>query len=262
MRILYANVFRLSIIRVWWFEVQQPVHIKAKKGDIAERVIIAGDPARVEQVSKELLRNVRLVNTNRGFIAYTGEYDGVPVSVVVHGVGVPSSVLVLEELIMLGAKAIVRLGSCGAMIKGMRIGDIVIPTAAAYYPGGAYYQYMGELACAPSAPDFELLRNLVEAAKDLNVKYYLGPILTSDAFYAEDPEFAKRWASRGVIAVEMECSGLFMIGHMRNVKVAAILIVSDSLVEDLGFAGAEELKEYALRAAKVTLEALKRLKLK
>ncbi len=240
--------------------MQQPIHIKARKGDIAERVIVAGDPARVEQVSKELLIDVKLVNTNRGFIAYTGKYDGVPVSIVVHGVGVPSSVLVLEELIMLGAKAIVRLGSCGAMIKGMRIGDIVIPTAAAYYPGGAYYQYMGEHACAPTAPDFELLKNLVEAAEEMRIKYYLGPILTSDAFYAEDPQFAKRWASRGVLAVEMECSGLFMIGHMRGVKVAAILVVSDSLVEDLGFAGAEELREYALKAARITLEALKRVK--
>ncbi len=237
----------------------QPIHIKAKKGDVAERVIIAGDPARVEQV-KELLSNVKLVNTNRGFIVYTGEYDGMRVSIAVHGVGVPSSVLVLEELIMLGAKAIVRLGSCGAMIKGVKIGDVVIPTVAAYYPGGAYYQYLREHICAPTAPDFEILKALVESASKHGVKYYIGPIVTSDAFYAEDPEFVKKWTSRGVIAVEMECSGLFMIGNMRGVKVGAILIVSDSLVEELGFATAEELREYALRAAKITLDALKTVK--
>ena len=244
----------------WWYILQQPIHIKARKGEIAERVIIAGDPARVEQVSK-LLSNVRLVNTNRGFIAYTGEYNGTPISVVVHGIGVPSSILVLEELVMLGAKAIVRLGSCGAMIKGMRIGDVVIPTVAAYYPGGAYYQYLKENVCAPTAPDYDLLKALIEATSKYGIKYYVGPILTSDAFYAEDPEFAKKWASRGVIAVEMECSGLFMLGHMRGVKVAAILLVSDSLVEELGFASAEELREYALRAAKIALEALRSIKI-
>ena len=111
-----------------------PIHIKAKKGDIAERVIIAGDPARVEQLAK-MLENPRLVNTNRGFLVYTGTYKGVPVSVAVHGVGHPSSMLVVEELIMLGAKVIVRFGTCGAMVKGLKIGDLIIPTAAAYYPG-------------------------------------------------------------------------------------------------------------------------------
>ncbi len=239
-----------------------PIHIKAKKGDVAERVIVAGDPARVEQVAKEFLENPRLVNTNRGFIVYTGKYKDVDISVAVHGVGVPSATLVMEELIMLGAKAIIRLGSCGALVKGMRIGDVVIPTAASYYPGGAYYQYMkGELACAPTSPDFYLLKNLVEVADELGVKYFLGPIISSDAFYAEDPEFAKKWSERGVLAVEMECSALFMLGHMRKVKVAALLMVSDSLVEDLGFATAEELRSYVSKSAKIVLEALRRVKL-
>ena len=234
----------------------QPIHIRAKRGDIAERVIIAGDPARVEQIGRELLANAKLVNTNRGFISYTGNYKGYRVSVVTHGIGVPSMLLVVEELIMLGARAIVRVGSCGAMVKGMKIGDIIVPTGCAYYPGGAYYQYLREDVCFAAAPSYELLNNMVEAARSLDVKYYLGPVLTSDAFYAEDPEFAKKWGSRGVIAVEMECSGLFMIGYLRHVKTGAILVVSDSLVEDLGFATAEELKEYALRAATVALEAL------
>ncbi|RLG81780.1 MAG: nucleoside phosphorylase, partial [Thermoprotei archaeon] len=183
----------------------QPIHIRAKRGDIAERVIIAGDPARVEQIGRELLANAKLVNTNRGFISYTGNYKGYRVSVVTHGIGVPSMLLVVEELIMLGARAIVRVGSCGAMVKGMKIGDIIVPTGCAYYPGGAYYQYLREDVCFAAAPSYELLNNMVEAARSLDVKYYLGPVLTSDAFYAEDPEFAKKWGSRGVIAVEMEC---------------------------------------------------------
>ncbi len=235
--------------------MNQPVHIRVKKGDIAERVVVAGDPARVRQVSS-LLENPKLVNENRGLLAYTGTYKGVPVSIVTHGIGVPSALIVMEELIMVGAKAIVRLGSCGAMFRGARIGDIIIPTGCAYYPGGAYYQYQNEPVCGPSSPDYELLTNLVHSAEEAGIKYYLGPVLSSDAFYAEDPEFASKWHSRGVIAVEMECAALFMLGLMRRVKTAAILMVSDSLVEDLGFAGAEELREFADRSARVALNAL------
>ena len=235
--------------------VGKPIHLKIKPEDVAKRVIVAGDPARVEQVST-LLDKVRLVNKNRGFITYTGEYKGVPITIATHGVGVPSASIVFEELAMVGAKAIVRLGSCGALVKGFKIGDVIIPTGCAYYPGGAYYQYLREWVCTATSPDYELLKNLVESAHAAGLRYALGPIISSDAFYAEDPEFAEKWASRGVIAVEMECAGLFMLGLMRKVKTAAILLVSDSLVEDLGFASAEELKEYALKAAEATLEAL------
>ncbi len=232
-----------------------PIHIKAKKGDVAERVIVAGDPARVEQVSK-MLENPRVVNTNRGFIIYTGTYKGVPVSVAVHGVGHPSSMLVVEELAMLGAKVVIRFGTCGAMVKGLKIGDIVIPTAAAYYPGGAFYQYLKEAVCTATAPHFDVLKTLVEETQKAGVNYVLGPVVSSDAFYAEDPEFVKKWTSRGIVAVEMECAGLFMLGAMRNLKTGALLMVSDSLVEELGFASAEELREYVNRASKIVLEAL------
>ncbi len=232
-----------------------PIHIKAKKGEVAERVIVAGDPARVEQVAS-MLSDVRLVNKNRGLLVYTGKYRDVPISVAVHGVGHPSSMLVFEELVMLGAKIIIRFGTCGAMVKGLKIGDIVIPTAAAYHPGGAFYQYLRDDVCMACAPNFEVLKTLVEETIKAGVNYVVGPIVSSDAFYAEDPEFVKRWTSRGIVAVEMECAGLFMLGAMRNVKTGALLMVSDSLVEEMGFASAEELREYVDRAAKIVLEAI------
>jgi 5'-methylthioadenosine phosphorylase len=232
-----------------------PIHIKAKRGDVAERVIVAGDPARVEHVAK-MLENPRLVNTNRGFLVYTGLYRGVPVSVAMHGVGHPSSMLVLEELAMLGARVVVRFGTCGAMVKGLRIGDVVIPTAAAYHPGGAFYQYLRESVCMATAPHFEVLKAVVEEVQKAGINYVIGPIVSSDAFYAEDPEFVKKWTSRGIIAVEMECAGLFMLGAMRGLKTGAVLMVSDSLVEELGFATAEELKAYVERVGRVILEAI------
>jgi len=236
------------------------IHLRdVREGDIAERAIIAGDPSRVEGV-KDLLKSPRLVNRYRGLVAYTGIYEGLPVSIVTHGMGVPSALIVVEELIKAGAKAIVRLGSCGAFYKGSRIGDLIIPTGCAYYLGGAFYQYLEEPVCGPTSPDFELTSNLVQAAEESKLRYKLGPVLTSDAFYAESKDFAKKWGERGVVAVEMECAGLFLLGNLRHVRTAALLMVSDSLVEDIGFASAEELKDYADRAAEVALRALIKLK--
>lgn len=237
----------------------EPVHIKAKKEDIAERVIVAGDPARVKQLA-ELLEDARLVNENRGFLIYTGTYKGVPITVAAHGIGAPSAAIVFEELFMLGAKAMIRLGTCGAMVKGLKIGDFIIATGAAYPHGGATLGMYVPDGCMVAVPDFELTRLLVEEAEKAGEKVYLGPIFSSDAFYAEDPGFANRWGSRGVICVEMECAALFTLGLMRKYKAAAMLIVSDSLVEPSGFADAKELAPRVEKASGIVFEALRRLK--
>ena len=237
----------------------EPVHIKARKGDIAERVVVAGDPARVKQLAS-LLDNAKLVNENRGFLVFTGEYKGTPITVATHGIGAPSAAIVFEELYMLGAKAMIRLGTCGAMVKGLKIGDFIIATGAAYPHGGAsigMYVPDGSMA---AVPDFELTRLLVDEAKNVGEKVRLGPVFSSDAFYAEDPDFAKRWGSRGVVCVEMECAILFTLGLMRGFKTAAMLIVSDSLVEPSGFAGAKELAPRVGKASRIVFEALRKLK--
>jgi Uridine phosphorylase len=237
-----------------------PVHIKAKRGEIAEKVIIAGDPARVELLSK-MLDNPKLVNKNRGILIYTGERDGEMITVATHGVGGPYIAIVLEELIMLGAKAIVRIGTTGAMIKEMKIGELVIPTGASYYLGGTIGQYFGRDASIVAVPDYDLLSLLVENTRKRRVKHYIGTIITSDAFYAEDPEFVTKWTSRGAIAVEMECSTLFTLGSFRKVKTGAILIISDNLIEaPEKYASAEELESYAKVAGEIVLESLHKLK--
>lgn len=235
--------------------MRTPIHLRVREGDVAERVIMAGDPARVRQVS-QMLENPRIINENRGLLSYTGTYRGTPITVVTHGLGTPSALIVMEELIMCGGKCFIRLGTAGAMVKGLRIGDLVIPTGAAYYPGGAYRQYSKEDVCGPSSPDFSLLKSIVEAADRVNVRYFLGPVLSSDAFYAEDPGFAGKWSLRGVIAVEMECAGIFNLSLMRGVKAAGVLVISNSLLEDLGHASAEELKHHVEKAARVALDAL------
>ncbi|MEO3993783.1 MAG: purine-nucleoside phosphorylase [Desulfurococcaceae archaeon TW002] len=235
-----------------------PVHLKIREGGVAERVLMAGDPARVKYLS-ELLDDVKLVNESRGFLTYTGYYKGFQVTIATHGIGMPSALIVLEELIAYGGKYFVRLGTAGALVSGLRIGDVIIPTGAAHYPGGVFKQYYGENVCGPLTPDFTLLRKIVEVAEEKKMKYVLGPVFSSDAFYAEDPVFAKKWSSRGLVAVEMECAGLFAVSLMRGVKTACVLVISNSLVEDLGHASAEDLKEKVIDAARTVLEALIRI---
>jgi len=234
-----------------------PQHLKAKKGDVAERVVVAGDPARVVQLSK-MLKGVRLVNENRGFITYTGMYDDTPITVSCHGVGAPSSSLVFEELVMLGAKVVVRLGSTGSFLKHMKVGEAVIPTGAAYL-SGTLSQYIPDAHITP-VPSFDVTTELVNAAKEEGLTYYVGPVFSSDAFYAEDPEFVSRWTKRGYIAVEMECATLFGLGMMRGVKTGALLLISDNLAEMTPMVDAEYLKPYVEKAGRAILKAVRRVK--
>ncbi len=239
--------------------MRAPVHLReARLGDVAPRVIVSGDPSRVDYLAG-LLEDARLINAHRGLRVYTGNFKGETYTIASHGIGAPSASIVIEELIMLGAKIIVRLGTCGSLKAEVKLGDTVIPTVAAHYPGGLYYQYIGETACTPAAPSFDVLKALVDEASSRGAKFHLGPIVSSDAFYAEDPGFVKRWGERGVLAVEMECSALFTLGHMRGVKTGAILVVSNNLV-DGAHAVNEELKGPIRDSALIALNAMAKIK--
>jgi 5'-methylthioadenosine phosphorylase len=235
----------------------EPQHIKAKPGEVARKALISGDPARVTQLST-LLKRPRLVNENRGFLTYTGEYKGEELTVACHGIGGPSAAIVVEELIMLGAKAIVRLGSCGGLLKPMKVGDMVFATEAGY-PGGTLDQYFGR-KIAPR-PDVELTALLVDSAENKGLKYYKGPVFSSDAFYAEGPGALGRLARKGYIAIEMECATLFGLGKLREVKTASALLVSDNATKKATIVDADALRRYAIRAGEMVFASLRRLQL-
>lgn len=241
-------------------EVQKPLHILAKPEDISERVVIAGDPARVKQLA-HMLDEAKLVNENRGFLTYTGYYRGNRVTVATHGIGGPSAAIVIEELIMLGAKVMIRLGTAGGMVEGLKVGDVVIPYGAAHLDDALLDMYVGD-GHLPAVPHPDVLNALIESANKLGLKYKLGVIFSSDAFYAEDPTFVKRWSSRGVIAVEMECATLFTLGLLRGIKTGALLVISDTLVKEpvKEMLTAEELKKYVEKAAEVVLDAVIRVR--
>ncbi len=232
-----------------------PVNMRIRPGDVAEVVITAGDPARVEQVAG-LLDEARVVNRVRGFLTYTGKYNGRDISVACHGVGGPSSAIVFEELAMVGARTIVRLGSCGGMVEELNIGDIVIPTAAAYHDG-SLRMYIPD-GVLPPVPDLDLTYRIVQRFRQERIKHLTGVVFSSDAFYAEDPDFVKKWTSRGVVAVEMECATLFTLGLLRKWRTASVLVVSDSLVkeEQKEMVTAEQLREYVDKAARLLLDVL------
>ena len=233
-----------------------PLHIKAEPGEVAERVIVSGDPARVEQLAT-YLEDARLVNKNRGYLTFTGTYKGVPVTVATHGIGGPSAAIVFDELKMLGAKLMVRMGTCGAMVPELNVGDVVIPTGASYQIGGTIWWYApGD--CTVAVPDYDVMTKLVEKASKHGLKYLVGPVISSDYFYVELEEFAKKWTSRGMIAVEMECATLFTLGRVRGFKTGALLLVSDTTLvkKEWELATAEELKDAVERASRAVFDAV------
>lgn len=235
-----------------------PYHILAKPGEVAERVIAVGDPARVEQVSK-LLENPRPVNLHRGFPVYTGEYDGVRVSVACHGIGGPSSAIVFEELRMLGAKVIVRLGTAGGLLPEMEPGELVIPDAVACLSTYGVLATYAPGAHLPLAPNYEVLEQLVQEARSSGASFRIGAVISNDAFYAESREFAEEWARKGVIAIEMECAALFGLARIRGFKAGAILILSNNVVRETPILTADKLEDSVRAGARIALEALKKL---
>ena len=203
-----------------------------------------------------MLKDARLVNSNRGFITYTGYHEGKMITLATHGIGGPSSAIVFEELYMLGAKEIIRLGSTGALTRELGIGDFIVPTGAAYDSGSlGVYVRDGIL---PAVPSIDLTNRIVRNCEAEGVKYMAGPVFSTDVFYGEDAAFAERWAGRGVIGVEMECATLFVLGLLRGFKAASLLVVSDSLVRksQKKMASAEKLAEHVEKAGRIALNVM------
>lgn len=213
------------------------IHLRAEPGDYAPLVLLPGDPNRAKLVAGMFdggLENARLVNDHRLLLGYTGTYSGVPVSVQTSGIGTPSLSIVVEELLRLGAKRLIRIGTCGGIGRGLRTGDIVVATAAAPVDGSTRTYLHGD-PYAPAA-DFELTRALVDAARAKGVKPGIGPVASVDVFYNPDDDYVTKWKSRGILAFEMEAAALFYLaaraqGSGEDVRAGCILTVSDTLGE-------------------------------
>ena len=202
-------------------------HNNAKLGEIAETVLLPGDPLRAKYIAETFLENPVQYNTVRGMYGYTGTYKGKRISVQGSGMGIPSIGIYSYELIhFYGVKNLIRIGSAGAINEDLKPYDVVIGMGACTDSNYAS-QYNLKGTYAPIA-SYELLNKAVNAAKDLNIETTVGNILSSDIFYGEEGlEGLRKWQKMGVLAVEMESAGLYMNAARAGVNALCILTISD-----------------------------------
>lgn len=206
------------------------IHLHAEPGDYASLVLMPGDPGRATKIAARFdggLAGARLVNDNRGLLGYTGTVDGRPVSVQTSGMGAPSMGIVVEELLRLGVRQFIRVGTTGALRGDIALGDLIIATAASPTDGATQTFLQGE-PYAPAA-DFYLTRALVAAAERLGVPHHVGPIASIDVFshYHPNRQFVKPWRDAGALSVEMEGSVLFYLAATRGAQAACLNVVVD-----------------------------------
>ena len=203
-------------------------HIGAQLGDIAETVIMAGDPLRAKLMAEKFLDNPVQFNNVRGMLGFTGTHQGKRVSVMGHGMGMPSIGIYTYELYnFYNVKTIIRVGSAGSLQTDLHVGDLVIAMGACTNSNyAAQYELPGTYA--PIA-DFQLLRSAAETCDRLGYRYQVGNVFSSDVFYAENAHNDK-WIAMGVKAVEMEIAALYMNAARSGNRALAICTISDHLI--------------------------------
>ena len=213
-------------------------HNNAKLGDFAKTVIMPGDPYRSEYIAKKFLSDAKLVNDVRGIKGYTGYYNGKQVSVMAHGMGMPSMAIYAHELYnFYGVENIIRVGSCGAVSEKLQLRDIVL--AKPSVTGSNISRFFETKDPNYSYPSSLLVDKVLETAKEENKTIHQGGVLCSDLFY-EEKEECKLWKEKGVIATEMETFILYLIAEKFNKNAVALLTVADFLFEKVDELTAEE----------------------
>lgn len=207
------------------------VHNSAKVGEIAEVVLMCGDPLRVQYIAENFLEDAKLVSSVRNMYCYTGNYKGKQISVMGSGMGVPSMGIYSHELFdIYGVKAIIRVGTCGAYQEDVKVRDLVVAIGSSSnssYP--SQFQLNGSYS---AIADFGLLKLCDDVCTKKKVKAHFGNIYTSDVFYNADTEFWKKWAEMGCLAVDMETYALYINAARFRRKALSIMSVSDSFIYD------------------------------
>ncbi|KEI16081.1 purine-nucleoside phosphorylase [Clostridium haemolyticum] len=205
------------------------VHIEAKENEIAKTVLLPGDPLRAKFIAENFLEDVVCYNKVRGMYGFTGTYKGKRVSVQGSGMGIPSMSIYANELIeSYGVKNLIRVGTCGSINKDLKIRDIILAMGACTNSGTNKMRFNG-MDFAPIA-SFHLLKKVYDTALNKGLSVKVGNILSSDLFYNDDKDEINLWSKYGVLAIEMETSGLYTLGAKYGVNTLTILTVSDSLI--------------------------------
>ena len=225
-------------------------HNSAKVGDFASTVIMPGDPKRAKFIADNFLENAVLVNDVRGVQGYTGFYNGKRVSVMAHGMGMPSiSIYAYELFKFYGVKNIIRVGTCGAMVKDLHVGDVVISGGSMTNSNIAQSMGLGEIN--EVEPSSKLFNKANKVAKSLGKKVSNGKLFTNDVFYNQGSEL--KYANSGVVAVEMESFALLLVAKSLKKSALAIATISDSLVND-ETSSAEDRQQNFMDMVKIALE--------
>lgn len=205
------------------------VHIGAKPGEIAETVLLPGDPYRARWAAETFLENPRLVNEVRGMLGYSGTWKGNPVTIQGSGMGMPSLSIYVNELIRdYGAKTLIRIGSCGGMQDNVALRDVILAMTATTLstPSRGIFK---EVNFAPSA-DWSLLQAAAKSATDRGTNLHVGGIYSSDVFYDERPDLNEQMVRHGILGVEMEAAELYTLALRHSCRALAVLTVSDHLL--------------------------------
>ena len=232
-----------------------PIHLRAEPGDYADACLLPGDPLRARYIADTYFEDAVQVNEERGLLGYTGTFEGKPVSVQGTGMGCPGATIVFEELVQLGVKRLLRVGTCGGLQPHHALGDLIVALTAVPADATARHLVGSEPHC-PTA-SWSLIHGAVHVAKEIGQAMHVGPIVSSDLFYNPDDGQYGRWSQRGVLAVEMEASALFTVGALRGVESGCLLTVSDIVVEgEFKRISDEELRAAVDRMTRVALRTV------
>ncbi|NRN28420.1 purine-nucleoside phosphorylase [Photorhabdus heterorhabditis] len=203
-------------------------HINAEMGDFADVVLMPGDPLRAKYIAETFLENVRQVNDVRGMLGFTGTYKGRPISVMGHGMGIPSCSIYAKELITdFGAKVLIRVGSCGSVRQDVQLRDVIIAMGACTDSKVNRIRFKDHDFAAIA--DFDLVRNAVDAAKAKNINVRVGNIFSVELFYTPDPQLFDVMEQYGILGVEMEAAGFYGVAAEYGAKALTICTVSDHI---------------------------------
>ncbi|MCR5446853.1 MAG: purine-nucleoside phosphorylase [Schwartzia sp.] len=204
-------------------------HIAAKPGEVAERVLMPGDPLRAKHIAETFFEKPMLYSDIRNMLGYTGLYKGVPVSVQGSGMGMPSMHIYASELISgYDAKKIIRVGTCGALQRYINVRDVVMATVSTTDSNICRNTFGAGISFAPCA-SFTLLEKAVHVAREQKVPFHVGNVLAQDKLYDDELDL-KKLASYGVLAAEMEAAALYLAAAKQNVEALAIFTVSNHLL--------------------------------
>jgi purine-nucleoside phosphorylase len=205
------------------------IHIGARQGQIAPTVLLPGDPLRAKHIAETMLEDVFCYNEVRGMLGYTGSYGDKRISVMGTGMGMPTLLIYVNELVSeYGVKTLIRVGTCGAFQPHLKVGDIVLPMTSSTDSQMNKLRFQG-MDYAPAA-SFQLLLKAYEAAKARGARVYVGGMFSGDTFYNDDPDWWKIWAAYGALVCEMETNGLYTLAAKFKIDALSVLTVSDSLV--------------------------------